>query len=576
MSELVPMADTGTVPARSMAAPRAAGNSPFGPALTRLRDFTAQPAVQKAMPGIIIAGVIGLAALAWMAIAQPPQRDLFTGLADTEKAAVVEALKSSGIVYDIDNATGALTVSEGDYHQAKMLLASQGLPKSAPDGDTMISSLPMGASRAVEDQRLRAAREVDLARTIEAIDAVQTARIHLAVEQPSVFLRDRAQPAASVMLQLKPGRALAEGQVRAITHLVGSSVPGLAPEGVAVIDQNGRLLSKAGGDPASEASDRQIDIQQRIEGRYVEALTTLLTPLIGAGNFTTEVHADVDFAEVQATRESFPREIAAVREERGSWTKEGAPEGASGIPGALANTPPPASQVQAAPGGAIAAPVAAGAAPAPGPDRTTENYNRTFELGREISVTKQPVGSVRRLSVAVALKNPEGAKPRSKTEVAAIEQLVKGAVGFDQARGDQIAINARSFAPVEAPATSWWEASWVSTTARNLTALLVVALLIFGLGRPLLKRRAEASAERARMAEVNKQALKGELATALATHAAADPSAQVTLDMIEAAPGYAARAELIRSFVRQDPARAALVVRDLIRADMPQAEARNA
>lgn len=576
MSELVPMADTGAVPARPIAASRAAGGNVFGPAFARLRDFTAQPAVQRAMPGVMIAGVIGLAALAWMMIAQPPQRDLFSGLADTEKASVVEALKSAGIAHDIDNATGALTVAEGDYHQAKMLLASQGLPKSAPDGDAMISSLPMGASRAVEDQRLRSARELDLARTIEAIDAVQSARVHLAVEQPSVFLRDRAQPAASVMLQLMPGRALAEGQVRAITHLVGSSVPGLSPEGVSVIDQNGRLLSRAGGDPASEASDRQIDIQQRIEARYVEALTTLLTPLVGAGNFSTEVHADVDFAEVQATRESFPRDTAAVREERGSWTKEGTPDGAGGIPGALANTPPPAAQVQAAPGGAIAAPVAAGAPAAPAPDRTTENYNRTFELGREVSVTRQPVGTVRRLSVAVALKNPEGAKPRSKTEVAAIEQLVRGAVGFDQARGDQIAITARSFAPVEQATTRWWEADWVGPAARNLTALVVALLVIFGIGRLLLKRRAEAVAERARQVQANRQAMKGELATALAGHAAADPSAQVTLDMIEAAPGYAARAELIRSFVRQDPARAALVVRDLIRSDTQPAEARNA
>src|SRR3546814_2428892 len=151
-----------------------------------------------------------------------------------------------------------------------MRLASQGLPKSAPDGNSLISDLPLGSSRAVEDQRLRGARELDLARTIEAIDAVQSARVHLAVEEPSVFLRDRSEPAASVMLRLASGRSLSDAQVQAVVHLVASSVPGLAPDGVSVVDQSGRLLSSAGGGGVAEASSQRIAVQNQLRSEAAQ------------------------------------------------------------------------------------------------------------------------------------------------------------------------------------------------------------------------------------------------------------------------------------------------------------------
>ncbi|HEY1145310.1 MAG TPA: flagellar M-ring protein FliF, partial [Allosphingosinicella sp.] len=184
------------------------------------RAFAAQPAVAKSLPAIGLIALLGLAARIWMAFSAPPSRSLFSGLADQDKAAVADALDTAGIPYKLDRSTGALSVSDDDYYQAKMLLASQGLPKSAPDGNEMINNLPLGASRAVEGERLRGARELDLARTIEAIDAVQSARVHLAVEAPSVFLRDRSKRSASVMLNLAPGRTLSDAQVQAIVHLV--------------------------------------------------------------------------------------------------------------------------------------------------------------------------------------------------------------------------------------------------------------------------------------------------------------------------------------------------------------------
>ncbi len=543
----------------------------------RLRAFLAQPAVARALPLLGVVAALGLAAMLWIALHQAPQRTLFAGLADADKQAVAEALGTAGIPYSLDGGSGALSVDESRFYQAKMLLAAQGLPKAAPSGDDMLAALPMGASRALEGERLRSAREMDLARTVEAIDAVEQARVHLAVEQPSVFVRDEARAAASVMLKLRGQRTLSQAQVQAIVHLVASSVPGLSPDGVSVVDQSGRLLSQASDDPATQASDRQVALQGRIEDRYRQALTTLLTPIVGDGNFTAEVHADLDFAEVAATRESFPKDTAVVRTEQGNWTnQDGGRNGQPvGVPGTLANQAPAAAQASATPAGAAPGPVVPGTAPgqasAAVTAKTEESYNRTFDIGREVSVTKSATGTVRRLSVAVALKNPTGAKPRPAAETAAIEALVKGAVGFDQARGDVVAVSSRTFAPAAGDTSPWYEASWLPMVLRNVAAVLAAGFVVFGIARPMMKRRAVAVAAAKVAADERRALIGGEMAQAVSDHATTDPERQVTLTMIERAPSYAARAQLIRTFVKQDPDRAALVVRDLIRADMPDA-----
>ena len=549
------------------AAPRAVST---GAMLDRARGFIAQPAVKKSLPLVGIAVAILVALLAWSTFARGPQRDLFAGLSDQDKAAVADTLKTSGIPYTLDRDTGGLTVSENDYYRAKMLLAQAGLPKSAPDGDAMIASLPMGASRAVEGERLRGAREMDLARTIEAIDAVDTAKVHLAAEQPSVFVRDAAPASASVMLRLRAGRSLSDGQVQAVVNLVASSVPGLSPDNVSVVDQTGKLLSRKGGDGAA---DRQLEMQAQIEQRYMEALAKLLTPLVGADGFTAEVHADLDFAEVQATRESYPKDSGVIQAEKGGWANDAAGQGGpGGVPGAIANAPPTAAQVSTQPNQTMTPPVngaQAGTTAAATQGKTSEQYDRTFQVGHEVSVTRNPVGSVKRLSVAVALK--QGAKPRGVAELNQLEGLVKGAVGFDQARGDQFSMSSRAFVDPTADAAKakWYEASWVAIAARNGSALLIALLAFFGIAKPLMKKRAKAAAEAPVEDAAARAVIGNEIAAVLANEAVADPGKRVTLDMIEAAPGYSDRAALIRNFVRQDPDRAALVVRDLIRADMP-------
>lgn len=534
----------------------------------RFRAFTQQPAIMRALPMLGLLAVVVIAGFLWLALREPPQRDLFRGLPEADKAAVAEALKQSDIMFNFNDTTGALTVAENDYHQAKLSLAAQGLPRSAPDGDSLISAMPMGASRAVENEKLRSARELDLARTIEVMENIASARVHLAVEPPSIFVRDRSEPSASVMLDLIGGNRLNEAQVQSIIYLVSSSVPGLSSDAVSVVDQNGRLMSRQGGTGASAQAERHLMIQTQVEERYRRTIMSLLTPMIGADNFTAEVTAEMDFSENRATRETFPKESAQIQSEQGSWSNEPGEKASYGIPGALANRPPEDPELTDDFAGNDAQKDEAETS------RTSEKFARKFALGREISVTKQAAGSLSRLSVAVALRSPVGNKQRSAEELAAVEALVKGAIGFQAQRGDVVAIEARSFLTVEEVTENWWEASWVSILVRNISALLVVLVMVLGIGRPLLKKlRSDRN-----LTSVLQGSGRLELTSSVdepTDQPLTKPANPVSLDMISSADGYSERAALIQNFVRQNPDHAALTVQDLLAEGKPEEEAVN-
>ncbi|WP_339691586.1 flagellar basal-body MS-ring/collar protein FliF [uncultured Parasphingorhabdus sp.] len=537
-----------------------------------LSAFIKQPAVARAMPLIIMSAVVLAAITVWLVLREPPQRDLFRGLPDNDKSAVMQALQVANIAYEVDDDTGTLTVSKEDYHSAKIELAGQGLPRSAPSGDTIMSSMPMGASRAVESEKLRNAREMDLARSIEAIDSVVSARVHLAVEQPSIFLRDRNEPSASVILHLASSTRLDEKETQAILNLVASSVPGLSASNVSVIDQNGRLLS-SNSEGLSSGSDTQLKVKAAIEDRYRQSLASLLTPLVGPGNFVAEVTADVNFDEKQATSETYPLDGSVLRSEQGQKSNEIAGNAAGGIPGALANRPPDAAEVAEQPGGAEEE-----GANAAEPRRTSEEYRRNFELAREVAVTNQAPGQVSRLSVAVAIDDRALKNKKSPKEIQEIEKLIKGTVGYSLGRGDQIAVTARRFKAVadDPIAETWYETSWFSMLIRNLSALLVALLLIFGIGRPVLKRWQ--TSEKALRSDKNQKALTSDGVTtdgsnqdgtedggSLENQTAGALGPPVTIDMITSAKSYQERAVLTQNFVKQNPDHAALVVKELLK-----------
>lgn len=563
-----------TTGAGGVPAPAAPASAKFANPLTQIGGIMKNPAVKRSLPMIFIVGLVLSAALAWMALATPPQRVLFPQLPDSDKQAVVDALTAAKIDSSVDD-SGGITVAEDDYHRARILLAGQDLPKAAPGGYAILDQLPMGVSRAVEGERLRQARETELAKSIGEIESVADARVHLAMPESSVFVRDNAQPSASVIVRLEPGRSLTQAQVRSIVNLVASSVPGMRPDQVTIIDQMGALLSKpSDGSDASTLSDERIDYQRRIEDKYRAQLNTLLTPLLGAGNFSAEIQADVDLDESQATRESYDKQ-GVVRAEQGNW--QGNTPGETtpgGIPGALSNTAPAASTLATATPGPAGATVQPGTAPgATPPVKTSENFNRAYDLGKEVSVTRAAPGSIRRLSVAVLLREPEGGKPRTPAEIQQINDLVKAAVGFNQQRQDTVTVISRKFSPDAVAgevARPWYDADWVPMAARNGTALVIALLVLFMGVRPMVKainekRKAEAAAETARIAAQ-------EAAAQAALAGPAEPAAPepVSMEMLESARSYDDRVGLVRGFTRDNPARAALAVRDMIQSDAKQ------
>jgi flagellar M-ring protein FliF len=532
----------------------------FANPLLQIRGLLTQPAVRRSLPMALLVGLIAAAALAWMMLATPPQKTLFQGLTDADKAAVTAALTQGAIKSHVDDGTGALTVAEEDYSKARMLLAGQGLPKATPGGYAILDQLPMGVSRAVEGERLRQARETELARSIEEIDAVAEARVHLAVPEASVFVRDNANPSASVVLKLQGGRSLAEAQVQSIINLVASSVPGMKPEGVTVVDQLGALLSKSGGAGPSDG-DRRLDVQRRVEDKVRTQLVGLLTPLVGAGNFTAEVQADVNLDETQATRESYEKQ-GALRAETGNWVgnqKDADTAAPGGIPGALSNTPPPASTLSTPQATPAAAPSPVAGGPAPDAQKQSDSYQRAYDLGREVSVTRAAPGGTKRLSVAVLLRDPDKAPKRSGMEIAQITDLVKSAVGFDANRGDTVTVISRKFAETgdAAAGPAWYDNAWLPMVARNATAV-VIALLVLLLGvRPLAKAimgRKEADAAALSQAVTDEDGVMV-------------PAGPVGVDQIASGASYDQRIGAVRGFTRDNPARAALAVRDMIKAD---------
>ena len=563
-----------TTGAGGVPAPAAPAAAKFANPLTQIGGIMKNPAVKRSLPMIFIVGLVLSAALAWMALATPPQRVLFPQLPDSDKQAVVDALTAAKIDSSVDD-SGGITVAEDDYHRARILLAGQDLPKAAPGGYAILDQLPMGVSRAVEGERLRQARETELAKSIGEIESVADARVHLAMPESSVFVRDNAQPSASVIVRLEPGRSLTQAQVRSIVNLVASSVPGMKPDQVTIIDQMGALLSKpSDGSDASTLSDERIDYQRRIEDKYRAQLNTLLTPLLGAGNFSAEIQADVDLDESQATRESYDKQ-GVVRAEQGNW--QGNTPGETtpgGIPGALSNTAPAASTLATATPGPAGATVQPGTAPgATPPVKTSENFNRAYDLGKEVSVTRAAPGSIRRLSVAVLLREPEGGKPRTPAEIQQINDLVKAAVGFNQQRQDTVTVISRKFSPDAVAgdvARPWYDADWVPMAARNGTALIIALLVLFMGVRPMVKamnekRKADAAAETARIA-----AQEAAAQAALAGPAEAAEPEPVSMEMLESARSYDDRVGLVRGFTRDNPARAALAVRDMIQSDAKQ------
>lgn len=492
MSETLP-AQTGIVPGgqggvsvlSSFTDP--AGGSP----LERIRSFTAQPAIRKTLPWFAGVAALGAVALTWSMIAPSPQRVLYSQLDDKDRASVVDALGKANIAYKIDNDTGVLTVNESDLYKARMTVASDGALAAPDTGSDSLGNLPIGASRTLEGERLRAAKEHELQLTIKQIDGVEAVRVHLAEGEKSAFVRDNLPPTASVMVRLARGRQLSESQVQAIVNLVAGSVPGLSIDAVKVIDQHGRLLSDKS---AGNANSDRIELQTRMEEKLRQQVGQLLTPMIGEGNFSAQIQVELDMDQVTSARESYDKQGALRSETQQQSQSGGAAGSAVGVPGALSNTPPP--QTTAQPGAPAAATPPGGVMPAGQPQTNGESSaTRNYELGREVAVSNSAPGKIRRVSVAVAL-SAAAMKGGKATDTDQIKQLISAAVGADPQRGDQVAVMVRKFDTVEVEAPPFYEAPWFATVLRNAVALIAVLLVLLLGVRPLIKTLRREPAER--------------------------------------------------------------------------------
>lgn len=453
--------------------------TPFAGLRLRGQRLFAQPAVRRSLPALAMLLALVVGGGLWFALRSPDYRPVFAQLGEADKAAVLAALQTGNFKAHVDADTGAVEVPAADVAAARIMLAGQGLPKAAASGLDVLGAMPLGSSRAVETARLKSAAEGELAASIMAIDGVDHASVHLAAGEQSVFIRDTAAPTASVFVRLAAGRSLSEAQVRAIVHLVAASVAGLTAEHVIVVDQSGTLLSGDATGPLGDGQ-RQLALQASVEDGLRRRVVALLTPILGAGNFSTQVAADLDFTVNEATRESFDKD-GVLRSDQNSSATEAGQLPARGIPGALSNTVPPAAQVS--PTSPVAAP------PVAPPGTRSESYVRGYEIGKAVSVTRGAVGAVRRVSVAVVVRDTSlGAGKEQAAQVALLTGLVRSAVGFDARRGDVVTVAGRAFvaAPGEV-AAKWWELPIVAIGVEAGAALGAVVLLVFGVVRPLVR-----------------------------------------------------------------------------------------
>ncbi len=486
--------------------------------------------------GVAVAVAVGVTIVLWWR--GPDWSLLYGNLSDADAGSVVQSLQTAGIEYKLDNSSGAIMVPAERVHDARLQLAGQGLPSGKGGGFAMIIKDPgFGASQFMENARYQYALETELAQTISSLQAVQAARVQLALPPQSAFVSDHRSASASVLLQLRAGHRLEPEQVSAIVHLVASSVPELDSDKVTVVDQEGRLLSAPKTGDAAAAAE-QFEAERRIEDNYASHIETLLSPLVGEGRVRAQVTVDLDQGATEQASEQYKPDSAIVRSEQSSQQVTHAGAGQGGIPGALTNQPPAGGSIVAANrSGSAAAAAPAAAAPAPANARTaagagpagtnTANANgaasgaaaagaaanappadtsqqstRNYEIDRTVSYTRQPGGRVKRLTVAVLVDNLRSVgsdgkttqRPLTQAEIDNVTKLVKDAVGFDQARGDSVNVVNEPFLQqnevLTPQAVPLWQRPWLLTIARLILGALVLVALALGVLRPLIKNLA--------------------------------------------------------------------------------------
>jgi flagellar M-ring protein FliF len=583
-----------------------AGASTAVSVTSTLQDVFLQPTVRKAMPGIIVLLALVLLGSIYGWVQETPYRPIFPGMVESDQQTAFENLKAANFNPRLDPTTGNLSVPLTRFHEARILLASQGLPRNQSRGvlDTLKDQTAMTTSQFMEQARYTAAIEQELAKSIAQIGTIQGVRVHLAQTKQSAFLRDRVPTKASVVVTPFGGRTIGAGQVQAIVHLVASSVPYLAPEDVSVVDNLGNLLTKTAGDAAMGLTSVQLQIKQQTEDNYRSRIVQLLEPILGEGNVRAQVDLTMNFSQVEVTTEDFDtgRQGPKTRSENLS-EERASKQDAAGIPGALSNSPPAQSEEKKE------------NTPTNEKNGTSSNATlntkttRNYEIDKVVRHVKSPMGGVERVTVAVVIKEREAAaKPKDAAAPAAPEAapapagftpeelerfnaVVKGVVGFKEDRGDVVNIMPAKFEPVLKSniEVAWYENDMAANIVKVALAALILIVVLLAVVRPVVKSYLtpagagagglllagpdgvagmlpdEGTGKRGEDGLVMNEGESMEGFRDRLKKSAAPKKSSISADMLDTANTYDDKVALIRLLVAEDSGRVANVLKSMIR-----------
>lgn len=451
------------------------------------------------------AAVVAVMVVFWLWSQQPDYRVLFSNYSDKDGGAIVAALEKMNVPYKFSESGTAILVPAAQVHQARLKLASDGLPKGGNIGFELLENQKFGVSQFVEQVNFQRALEGELERSIQSIGAVEVARIHLAIPKASVFVRDQQKPTASVLLNLRSGRSLDAQQVSAIVHLVASSVPDLPTANVTLVDQNGNLLSDVSKKMGANSLDpTQLKYVDDIQQSIVKRIVSIVTPIVGAKNVRAEASAEIDFSTLEQAAETYkPNQkpddvtIRSMQSNESQTTNGGA---ATGVPGALSNQPPSnATAPIVAP--TAATPAAAGTEAVP--VNSQKNMTTNYEVDKTVRYVQQPMGGIKRLNVAVVVNNMQVVdkkgkvtyRPLTDAEKKQINDLAMQAMGFNKDRGDSLTVVNSSFAgePVEIlPEVPLWKnpetVGYAKDAFRFIAGIVVLFLIYSRILKPMLRK----------------------------------------------------------------------------------------
>ncbi len=431
--------------------------------------FSSLPLHQKLLAVGIPAVVFSLLVTVLIYSLKPDYSVLYSNLNPEDMNAVLTELDKEGVKYRIGPDGRTILVPEDKVRDVRLKLAAKGIPNKGVIGYELFDKSSIGISEFQQRVNFKRAIEGELVRTILRFKNIEDARVHIALPEKSIFLRDEKEPSASVFIKLKPGTTITPEQVKAIRNLVAASVEDLRPEKVVVIDDKGRNLTAMLDDEEGEVSNKQLKIKREFEKEIEKKVQTALEEALGYGNVKVRVSVELDFSKVQRREEIYDPDMTAIVSEQKKKEKTvGVPTG--GVPGTASNVPPATGAVTGQQGTITER------------KETTTNY----EVSKKEIVSVDPTLKIKRLSIGVIVN-----KDLKDVDIKSIEKIVSASAGLDPRRGDTLSVVAVPFKkPVEVEEEAVQVPLWKKVLIPAIAGLVIALLILFGLLKFLRKKEA--------------------------------------------------------------------------------------